>query len=262
MQMNELKSRLNSLKLAGMSGALETRNEYALANKLSYTEFLELLIEDETANRTSNSYRRRLSSSRLNVGKTISAYEFVHQPELDKKKIMDIASCRFIHDRKNVIFMGNPGVGKTHLANALGLEALKQGFKVQMVSASSLIDRLHASRMDGTHKNLLKTFCETDLLIIDELGFKKINQSCIDEFFEVISQRYENGATIITTNRNFEEWGHIFGDAVLASAIIDRLVHHAYIVKINGQSYRIKDHVKNGELERKGGKQMTQAGEK
>ncbi|HNY10794.1 MAG TPA: IS21-like element helper ATPase IstB, partial [Candidatus Wallbacteria bacterium] len=210
----------------------------------------------------SNSYRRRLSSSRLNVGKTIGAYDFGHQPELDKKKIMDIAACRFIRDKKNVIFMGNPGVGKTHLANALGLEALKQGFKVQMVSASTLIDRLHASRADGTHKNALKTFCETDLLIIDELGFKKINQGCIDEFFEVISQRYEYGSTVITTNRSFEEWGQIFGDAVLASAIIDRLVHHAYIVKINGQSYRIKDHIKTGDLERKWGKQVAKGGEK
>ncbi len=117
---------------------------------------------------------------------------------------------------------GFAGVRSDRLANALGLEALKQGFKVQMVSTSTLIDRLHASRADGTNKNALKTFCETDLLIIDELGFKKINQGCIDEFFEVISQHYEYGSTVITTNRSFEEWGQIFGDAVLASTIIDR----------------------------------------
>ncbi|MDK2792153.1 MAG: hypothetical protein PWQ25_1016 [Deferribacteres bacterium] len=136
--------------------------------------------------------------------------------------------------------MGNPGVGKTHLANAIGLEALKMGYKVLFVHSNDLLSKLITAKGEGTYYEYVKELMVVDLLIIDEVGFKKIVANYVDEFFEIVRRRYENGSIIITTNRPFEEWGNIFGDVVLAFAIIDRLVHHAYVCKINGKSYRIK----------------------
>lgn len=135
--------------------------------------------------------------------------------------------------------MGSPGVGKTHIANAIGLEALKKGHKVIMVESNDLLDKLYASKGDGTYQSALNEYLLADLLIIDEIGFKKTSN--IDDFFEIIAKRYEKGSVIITTNRNFEEWGDVFGDNVLASAIIDRILHHCHVIRITGTSYRVKD---------------------
>lgn len=237
--MIEINKKLTSLKLSGFVKSIEGRNAYALENKLSYIEFLELLLEDEFANRTSNSYRKRFLKSKLNEEKSINSYDFKYQPELDKRLIMDLSSLRFINEKKNIVFMGSPGVGKTHIANAIGLEALKKGYKVIMVESNTLLDKLYAAKGDGTYQSVINEYLQADILIIDEIGFKKINN--IDDFFEIISKRYEKGSVIITTNRNFEEWGEIFGDNVLASAIIDRILHHCHVIRITGGSYRVKD---------------------
>jgi len=239
--MEAIKSRLKGLMLTTMAQNLEHRNQYAQEHKITYLEFLELLVEDQWASRQDNAYRNRLRESGLSEQKTLDRYDFSYQPALDKRSIMELASGRFIDERKNVIFMGKPGVGKTHLANALGYEAIKRGKKVWMVHASELTARLFSSKADGSYKSFLMRLIKLDLLIIDELGFKRIPPGGQEDFFEVIRLRYEQGSLVVTTNRNFEDWAALFGDAILASAIIDRLVHHASIVKITGSSYRIKD---------------------
>lgn len=239
--MEEIKQRLRQLKLSGAVKALDGRNEYALKNKVSYLEFLELVLEDEWVTRQNNAYHRRLLQSKLNEQKRLENYDFTRQPQLDKSLIMELSSCRFINQKQNVIFMGKPGVGKTHLANGLGLEALKNGLSVLFIHANSLIDQLHRSKADGSYHKLLKNIGRINLLILDEVGFKKFPQNGIDDFFEVIRQRYETGSIILTTNRKFEDWEYILGDKVMASAIIDRLVHHAFIIKIDGPSFRIND---------------------
>lgn len=241
--MEALKDKLKKLRLTGALGTLESRNEYALQNKISYMDFLELIVEDEYATREANSYRKRLSASKLSQQKTLDNYDFSYQAELDKKLIYDLASCRFVIKKQNIVFMGKPGVGKTHLANALGLEALKKQYKVLFTHANSLIEKLYTSKADGSYHSAFNKIINTDLLIIDELGFKKIPQTGIDDFFEIIRCRYETGSIIITTNRNFEDWGQLLGDEVMASAIIDRIVHHSVLIKITGDSYRIKDYI-------------------
>ena len=243
--MESIKTKLRQLKLAGMVKSIESRNRFAIDNKISYTEFIQLLIEDEYVNRKANSFGKRLNRSKINTQKSIDEFDFNYQPKLNKQQITEIASCRFIGENKNIVFMGKPGVGKTHLANAIGLEALKQGYKIMFLHINDLIDKLNSARADGSIRVLMNTLVGADLLILDELGFKKIPSEFIDGVFEVIRKRYETGSIIITSNRNFEDWGNIFGDIVMASAIIDRIVHHAEIIKIDGDSFRTKNYMNN-----------------
>lgn len=236
-----LEDKLKYLRMSAIQQSLEVRNQYALDNQLSYLEFFELLVEDECARRKSNAYQQRLSKSKLKSNKTLDEYDFSFQPELDKKLIQDLMGCRFINQQQNIILMGKPGTGKTHLANALGLQALQQGYSVLFTHVHSLLDRLMQGRIDGSHRRIMTQVCNVDLLILDELGFRKMPSDTLDNFFELIRARYENKSTIFTSNRNFEHWGEIFGDKILAGAIIDRIVHHAHIIRINGDSYRVKD---------------------
>lgn len=239
--MEALKAQLKTLKLSSMVDGLEMRNKHALQNQISYLEFLELLVEDEFARRQSNGYQTRLRDSKLHTQKVLDTYDFSFQPELDKRLIYDLASCRFVDQKSNIILMGKPGVGKTHLAHAIGLEAIKKGKKVLFVHTNEMMEKLYSSRADGSYNYTIQKYLKPDLLILDELGFKKMPQHGMDDFFEIIRHRYESGSLIVTTNRNFEDWGALFGDKVMASAIIDRIVHHAVIVKVTGKSYRIKN---------------------
>lgn len=238
--MEQLKEKLKELRLPWMAQSLALRNEYALANSLSYVAFLELLVEDEASQRQANAYQKRLTASRINSQKSLDNYDFSYQPGVDKKLLYDLGTCRFIRQKENVLLLGKPGVGKTHLAQALGHQALKMGYKVLFVHANELIERLQAARGDGSYRLSLQKLLQPDLLIIDEIGFKKLPTAGLDDFFEVIRSRYEQGSIILTTNRNFEDWGALLGDTVMASAIIDRLVHHATVIRITGNSYRVK----------------------
>jgi DNA replication protein DnaC len=241
--METLKEPLKQLRLPALAAALELRNQYALDHQVSYLEFLELLLEDEWAARQGQAYHKRLVASRLSSQKLLSTYDFTYQPQLDKRLVYDLASCRFIEEHRNIVLLGNPGVGKTHLATALGLEAVKKGYKVLFTHANEVIEKLHTSKADGSYRSALNKILAPDLLIIDELGFKKVPLSGLDDFFQIIRQRYEKASIIITSNRNFEDWGQILGDAVMASAIIDRIIHHATVIKITGSSYRLKNYL-------------------
>lgn len=258
--MEALKTQLRTLKLSSMVDGLEMRNKHALENQISYLEFLELLVEDEFVRRQSNSYQNRLRDSKLHSQKILDTYDFSFQPELDKRMVYELASCRFIEQKSNIIFMGKTGVGKTHLAHAIGLEAIKKGKKVLFVHTNELMEKLYASRADGSYHYTMQKYLKPDLLILDELGFKKMPQYGMDDFFEIIRHRYETGSLIITTNRNFEDWGALFGDKVIASAIIDRIVHHAVIVKVTGTSYRVKNFAEIQDLYKKEESQHTKRG--
>jgi len=243
--MNTIKNYLKEFKLAGMLNTLEERLSYANDNHLSHNQFLEILCEDESTNRKDNGHKKRYARAKLPAHKTIEDFDFSFQPSIDKKQINDVATCQYIKDKRSLIFIGNPGTGKTHLAIALGIKALSKNYKVFFTSVSEMLYQLHTSKADNSYYKKLQDYLSPDLLILDELGFKKLPSYSADDFFDVISKRYEKGSCIITTNKNFDQWGEIFTDNVLSSAIQDRIIHYANIFKINGQSYRAKEIKKN-----------------
>jgi len=237
---DSLISRLRDLKLSGIIKTLDIRNEEALKSNLSYMEFFELLINDEVLNRQNNSNIKRTNKARFPQHKTLEEYNFNYQPNINKRFIYNLATCEFVRKKENVAFIGPPGTGKTHLAISIGLKAVAQGYKVLFTTVNEMLEELYISRADNSFHQKLRYYTTPDLLILDELGLKKLNQNSVDDFYEIISRRYENGSIIITSNKVFEEWARIFYDPVLATAILDRFIHHCHFVVIKGESYRMK----------------------
>jgi len=246
--MDAIRTQLRDFKLSGIYQSLEERLAYAKEKSLSYIDFLGLLLEDETNNRRDNSYKKRYGKAKLPAHKTIEDFDFSFQPSIDKKIINDCLTCQFINEKKNIVFIGNPGTGKSHLSIAIVITALKKNYKVIFTTTAQLLHDLHTSKADNSYSKKLEFYLAPDLLVIDELGFKKIPNYSADDFFEIISRRYEHGSVIITTNKSFEQWGDIFADNILASAILDRIVHYSEIIKINGPSYRQKNLKKTNKL--------------
>jgi len=239
--MNTLKSRLKDFKLSGIYGSVEERINFANEKSLSYTQFLELLLDDEYRNRLDNGFKKRYAKAKLPAHKTIEDFNFSFQPSIDKKVINDLLTGSFINEKKNAVFIGNPGTGKTHLSIAIAIGALKKGFKVLFTPVSEMLHNLNASKADNSYWQKVAYYLSFDLLVLDELGFRKLPSYSADDFFEIISKVYEKSSVIITTNKSFEQWSDIFSDSILAAAILDRIVHYSTVVKINGPSYRAKN---------------------
>ena len=236
-----LMQKIKGLNLAGISKTVGARLEYASRENLSHLEFLEVLINDEYISRSSNRRTRLINNARFPQHKTLEEFNFSFQPGLNRSQIYNLAACEFIRKKENIAFIGNPGVGKSHISIAIGINAIDQGYTVLFTPLSDMLEDLYMSRADNSFRQKLKKYTQPDLLIVDELGLKNLNQTSVDDFYDVISKRYEARSTIITTNKPFDEWGQVFFNLQLASAILDRFVHHCNFVVIDGPSYRMRD---------------------
>jgi DNA replication protein DnaC len=231
--------KLREFKLSGMIRTIEIRLTEAVERNLSHREFLELLLEDEVNQRTENRRRRLYGRARLPFEKDLTDFDFTFQPSVKKAQMLELATGTFMAKKENLVFIGQPGTGKTHLSVALGLKALGYGHTVLFTSVADMITTLEQSRADLSYRQKLQIYLKPDLLILDELGYKSMAESTVEDFFEIVSRRYEKASIIITSNRPFQDWDKIFIDKTLTGAILDRLVHHCHIITIKGESYRV-----------------------
>lgn len=249
---DSLQEKIKKLHLAGLLQSADMRAEQAAREQLSYIEFLELLIGDETLNRSRNKRNGLMKRSRIPQHKTVEEFNFSWQPGLNRQVIYGLGTCEFIRKKENIAFIGLPGTGKTHLSIALGIKAIEQGYVVLFTTLSEMMEDLYMSRADHSFRQKLKKYISPDLLILDEFGLKKLGQTNVDDLYEVISKRYEAASTIITSNKQFDEWGSILFDPVLATAILDRFVHHCSFISIEGESYRMKERERITATKRRG----------
>ena len=249
---DSLQEKIKKLHLAGILQTADMRAEQATKEQMSYMEFLELLINDENLNRSRNKRNDLMRRSRIPQHKTIEEFNFSWQPGLNRQAIYGLGTCEFIRKKENIAFIGLPGTGKTHLSIALGIKAIEQGYTVLFSTLSEMMEDLYMSRADNSFRQKLKKYVSPDLLIIDEFGLKKLGQTNVDDLYEVISRRYEASSTIITSNKQFDEWGSILFDPVLATAILDRFVHHCSFISIEGDSYRMKERERITSTKRRG----------
>ena len=233
--------KLRQLKLSGMLNTLETRAAQAMERQLTPTEFLALLLDDELERRNQQRLQRRLAQSGCHGQKTLVHFDFSAAPGVNRSLIQELATCAFVARHENVLLCGPTGVGKSHLANALGLEALKRDYRVLSRPTHRLLAELNAARAQGAHHRAMAKVLNVDLLLLDDLGLQPLPAQGVQDLYEIISERYEQGSCIVTSNRAFEEWSDVFANDLLASAALDRLTHHSHTLVIRGQSYRQRD---------------------
>lgn len=240
----KIESYLKTLSLHQITEIYQNESENAAKAKLSYQDFLLRLLEQQVLTKIDRSVNRRIQIAGFPSIKRLEEFDFSYQPQLDEKLIRELTNLNFLDEAKNIIFLGPPGVGKTHLAISLGIKACQMRKRVLFYSAEQLTQELAAAEVSGNLQKVLLSLARVDLLIIDELGYLELSKKTATLFFQLISKRYETASVIITSNKPFEEWGEIFQDDVVAAAILDRLLHHCYSFFIQGKSFRMKHLVK------------------
>lgn len=235
---HQLENKMRSLKLNGMLDTLELRLTQAQKDGLGFTQFLELLLEDEVQCRANKRLTGRITKARFEEAKSLEEFNFHFNPKVPTQYIHDLATCRFIERKESIIFCGPVGVGKTHLAQALGHQACRLGYSVLFSKASRLLSDLGGGRADGTWEKRLRRYLKPDLLILDDFAMKELTKFQAEDFYELIDQRYRSGSMIATANRSPEDWYPLFPNPVIAESALDRLVSCSHIITLTGKSYR------------------------
>jgi DNA replication protein DnaC len=244
----QLHHTLESLGLPEVNAVLENHLERAAKEERAYADFLAELLGCEVSARRERYLKTRLRLAHLPAIKTLSQFDFGFQPSIDERQIRELQTLRFAHEASNVILLGPPGVGKTHLAIALAVEAVQSGLGAYFITAHDLVADLGCAARESRLERRLRVYLAPKVLVIDEMGYLPLDSVGATIFFQLVSARYERGSIILTSNKSYGEWGSIFGDPIIATAILDRLLHHSTTVNIRGESYRLKERRKAGLL--------------
>lgn len=232
---------LRQLRLSGLTASLDVRLQEASGHSLSHAEFLELILQDEMAVRHDRQIGRRVKSAAFRDPRTLEDFDFAFNPSIKKRQVYDLATGAFVRQAKDVLLLGPPGVGKSHLVQAIGHAIIRSGFTVLYRSIFDVVrEFLHDETIEGDEK-VLARYLKPDLLIIDDMGMKQLPKRSGEYLFEIIMRRYEKRSTMMTSNRPLEDWGKLIGDVPSATAILDRFLHHAEIITITGKSYRLRE---------------------
>jgi DNA replication protein DnaC len=238
---DSLRNTLRRLRLSGLSQSLEVRLHEAQSHNLSHLEFLELILQDELLVRSERLLNRRVQAASFREQRTLDQFDWSFNPSIKKKQVFDLATGQFVREARDVLWLGPPGLGKSHLVQAIGYQVIKAGFVVLYRSIFDVVrDFLHDDVV-GQDNKMLAHYLKPDLLIIDDMGMKQLPKRSGEYLFEIVMRRYEKRSTMMTSNRPLEDWGKLIGDVPAATAILDRFLHHAEIIEIRGRSYRLRN---------------------
>lgn len=239
MNTHEVMHALRQLRLSGMADTLETRLLYAQAERLPPLDFLSVLVSDELLRRQDRLLARRIAQAGFrDPNKTLDAFDFDFNKKQNRQLVFELATARFVERHEDALFLGPPGTGKSHLAQALGLCAIQQGHRVLYRETHRLLEELADAQLVGERKSYIETVASVPLLILDDLGMRKLPQTAAEDLLEIVMRRYERASTLITSNRPVDDWGKLLGDTAAVSALLDRLLHHAHVLSCGPKSYR------------------------